>query len=36
MEEKSKANLEDLKKAREELILLYIGLKLRKENNVIK
>ena len=32
---KSKAKLDDIEKARRELILLYLGIKLRKESEVI-
>ncbi len=32
---KSKTQLEDIEKARRELILLYLGIKLRKESDVI-
>ena len=32
---KSKAKLDDIEKARRELILLYLGIKLRKESEII-
>ena len=32
---KSKSELDDIEKARRELILLYLGIKLRKETEVI-
>ena len=32
---KSKEKLDDIEKARRELILLYLGIKLRKESEVI-
>ena len=32
---KSKGKLDDIEKARRELILLYLGIKLRKESEVI-
>ena len=32
---KSKSELDDIEKARRELILLYLGIKLRKESEVI-
>jgi hypothetical protein len=32
---KSKENIDDIEKARRELILLYLGIKLRKESEVI-
>jgi hypothetical protein len=32
---KSKTKLDDMEKARRELILLYLGIKLRKESEVI-
>jgi hypothetical protein len=32
---KSTLNLDEIEKARKELILLYLGIKLRKESDVI-
>jgi hypothetical protein len=32
---KSAINLDEIEKARKELILLYLGIKLRKESDVI-
>jgi hypothetical protein len=32
---KSKSELDEIEKARRELILLYLGIKLRKESEVI-
>ena len=32
---KSARNLDEIEKARKELILLYLGIKLRKESDVI-